>query len=160
MLTQHNTGTMPAWNEKNIVKTGCLNRSSAGVTHVRLDLTYLTPDSIDVTHVLCDVTPNASHVTPHVTHVTPDVTYVTPYVSNVRLVRPDVSNATHVTPNATYVKPDPAQEKCLPSDAAHILRQNSHPCLKVSSKVKDPFVSRHPFTVLLAGPTSCGKPPG
>ena len=260
MLTQHNTGTIPAWNKKN-VKTGCLNRSSAGVTHVRPDVTHVTPDASHVTHVtphashVTHVTPHASHVTPNVTHVTPDashvtpdashvtpnvthvtpdashatphashvtpnathvtpdashvtpnvapdashvthatpnvthvtphashvtpnVTHVTPDASNVTHVTPDashvtpdashvtphashvtpdVSNATHVTPNATYITPDHTQEKRFSPDAVHISSQNFHPCLKVSSKLEDPFMFRHPFTMLLAGPTSCGK---
>ena len=293
MLTQHNTGTIPAWNKKN-VKTGSLNRSSAGVTHVRPDVTHVTPDAShvtpNVTHVTPDashatpnvthvtphvshvtpnvthvtpyashvtpnashvtpdashvthVTPNVTHVTPHASHVTPNVTYVTPHASHVTPdashvtpnvthvtpdashvtpnvthvtpdashetpnvthvtpdashatpnvtpsashvtpnathvtpdashvtpdashvtphashVTPDVSNATHVTPNATYITPDHTQEKRFSPDAVHILSQNFHPCLKVSSKLDDPFVFRHPFTMLLAGPTSCGK---
>ena len=279
MLTQHNTGTIPAWNKKN-VKTGCLNRSSAGVTHVRPDVTHVTPDASHVTHVaphashVTHVKPHASHVTPNVTHVTPDashVTHVTPHASHVTHVKPDASHVTpnvthvtphasHVTPNVTHVTPDashvtpnvtrvmhvtpnvmhvthdashvtpnvahvtPHASHVTPnvthvtpdashvthnvtSDASHVthvtpdashvtphashvtsdvsnathvthvtpnatyitpdqafftrcstyLGQNFHPCLKVSSKLEDPFVFRHPFTMLLAGPTSCGK---
>ena len=277
MLTQHKTGTIPAWNKKN-VKTGCLNRSSAGVTHVTPDASHVTPHATHVTpdashvtpnathvtpnathvtpdashvtpnvtpdalhvahvtpdashvtpnvtphashvtpdashvtpnvthvtpdvshvtpnathvtpnashvtpnvtphashvtpnvthvtpdasHVTPNVTPDASHVTPHASHVTPDASHVTPNVTHVTPdashVTPDVSNATHVTSNATYITPDHTQEKRFSPDAVHILSQNFHPCLKVSSKLEDPFVFRHPFTMLLAGPTSCGK---
>ena len=93
---------------------------------------------------MADRTPNVTHVT----HVAPNVaqetlggTHVTPNINNVMQI---------VTANTT-------QEKCLSSDAAQSLRQISSPCLKVSSNLHNAFVFRHPFTIILAGPTSCGK---
>ena len=55
------------------------------------------------------------------------------------------------------ITPETPQEKYLSSDALHGLRQISLPRLKVSSKQENAFMFRHPFTMLLAGPTSCGK---
>ena len=55
------------------------------------------------------------------------------------------------------ITPETSKEKFLSSDALHGLRQISLPPLKVSSKQENAFMFRHPFTMLLAGPTSCGK---
>ena len=137
MFTQHNTGKMLGWNENKTVKAGCLNQSSVDVAHT-------TPNVIHVAHIrpnVADGTPNVAHVT----HVAPDIAQET----------------LGVTPNVNNVMPivtaETAQEKCLSSDAAHSLRQISPPCLKVSSNLDNAFVLRHPFMMLLAGPTSCGK---
>ena len=137
MFTQHNTGEMLGWNENKTVKAGCLNQSSVDVAHT-------TPNVIHVAHIrpnVADGTPNVAHVT----HVAPDIAQET----------------LGVTPNVNNVMPiviaETAQEKCLSSDAAHSLRQILPPCLKVSSNLENAFVFRHPFTMLLAGPTSCGK---
>ena len=151
MQAQHNVITKSAWNKRKTLNKAC---------GVRL----VTPN---VTHVTPDVTPNVAQVTPDVTHVTRDVARVTTDIAHVTHVRPDVAHVTpdvaHVTPDVTHVTPDAAhvtpdvthnmsyataKEKCLSSNTASFGLQ---------SKPKKFFVFRHPFTMLLAGPTSCDK---
>ena len=92
----------------------------------------VNPSSADLAHAMPNVT-RVSNINPNVAHIAPDVTHV------------------------PIVTPDTPQEKFLSSEALHGLRQIYLPRLKVSSKQENAFVFRHPFTMLLAGPTSCGK---
>ena len=132
MFTRHKTGAMSGWNEKKIV-----NPSSA-------DLAHAMPN---VTHV-ANINPNVAHVAPDVTHVA----HVSPYEAReTSVIAPYVNNVMPI------ITPETPQEKYLSSDALHGLRQISLLRLKVSSKQENAFMFRHPFTMLLAGLTSCGK---
>ena len=55
------------------------------------------------------------------------------------------------------ITPAPPPEKFLSSAAAHGLRQVSPPHLKLLLILENAFAFRYLFTMLLAGPTSCGK---
>ena len=111
----------------------------------------VNPSSADLVHTMPNVkaqvahNPNVAHVAPdvaHVAHVSPhEAQVITSYVNNVMPV----------------ITPKTPQEKFLLSDALHGLRQIYSPHLKVSSKLENAFVFRNPFTMLLAGPTSCRK---
>ena len=92
----------------------------------------VNPSSADLAHAMPNVT-CVSNINPNVAHIAPDVTHV------------------------AIVTPETPQETFLSSEALHGLRQIYLPRLKVSSKQENAFVFRHPFTMLLAGPTSCGK---
>ena len=104
-----------------------VNQSSADLAHAMPNVTHIS-----------NINPNVAHVAPHEARET---SVIAPYVNNVMPI----------------VTPETPQEKFLSSDALYGLRQISFPCLKVSSKQENAFVFRHPFTMLLAGPTSCGK---
>ena len=129
MFTRHKTGAMSGWNEKKIV-----NPSSADLAHAMPNVTHVANINPNMAHVAPDVT-HVAHVSPHEARET---SVIAPYVNN-------------VMPIITLETP---QEKFLSSDALYGLRQISLPRLKVSSKQENAFMFRHPFTMLLAGPTS------
>ena len=106
------------------------------VRNVTPDVTHVAPD---VTHVTPDVTPDVTHVTPVVTNVTPDITHVIPHI-------------THSTPDITYVTPMTTYSS---ADGKPALNETD--LMDVKSNMETTFQFRHPFTMILAGPTSCGK---
>ena len=141
---QHNIITKSAWSKRKTINKACGVRYvtpdvTPNVTHLTPDVTHVTPD---VAHVTTDIA-HVTHVRPDVAHVTPDVTHVTPDVTH---VTPDVS---HVTPDVTHnVSYATVKEKCLSSNTANFGLQ---------SKPEKFFVFQHPFTMVLAGTTSCVK---
>ena len=137
------------------------------VTHVTPNVTHVTPDGAhmapdvthvtpagahvapEVAHVTTDVTPDVTHVKPNVTHVTSDVTHVAPDVTDmtndVTHVTPHITHSTNVTPMTTY------------SSANAKPALNKTDLMDVKSNMETTFQFRHPLTMILAGPTSCGK---
>ena len=115
-----------------------LTRQKTGAMSSWNEKKIINPSSADLAHAMPNVT-HVANISPNMAHKARETSVIGPYVNSVMPI----------------VTPETPQEKFLSSDALHRLRQIPH--LKVSSKQENAFVFRHPFTMLLAEPTSCGK---
>ena len=161
MLEQHGKIVKSAWTKKKCCDITALRHAKPAIAPVTPEVTqdithkvrniahngtYVTPKVRNVTPDVTHVAPDVTHVTPDVTHVTPDVTHVTPDVTHV------IPNITHSTPDITYVTP---MTTYYSADGKPALNETD--LMDVKSNMETTFQFRHPFTMILAGPTSCGK---